>query len=224
MPSPHFTPALFRFLEDLKRHNHRAWFQANRERYEEQVRQPFLRFIADLAPLLHKTSPYYEADPRPAGGSMFRIHRDTRFSKDKSPYKTHVAAHFQHRASRDDVQVPGFYLRLAPDRSMGAAGLWRPEPEVLKKVRDAIVKQPRRWRQVKTRGLVIEGQTLKRPPKGYDPDHPLVEDLKRKDFVTAAAFTRAEVCSPGFLKRYAEACRRMAPLVAFLTRGLGLPW
>ena len=224
MPSPHFTPALFRFLEDLKRHNHRAWFQANRERYEEQVRQPFLRFIADLAPLLHKTSRYYEADPRPAGGSMFRIHRDTRFAKDKTPYKTHVAAHFRHRASRDGVQVPGFYLRLGPDRSMAAAGLWRPEPEALKKVRDAIVKQPRGWRLLEARGLVVEGQALKRPPKGYDPEHPLVEDLKRKDFVTAVSFTPAEVCSPGFLRRYAKACRDMAPLVAFLTRGLGLPW
>src|SRR6185503_15346549 len=181
MPATHFTPALFRFLADLKRHNDRAWFQSNRERYESAVRLPLLRFIADLAPLLRKTSRQFEADPTPVGGSMFRIHRDTRFSKDKSPYKTHAAAHFRHRASRDDVHTPGFYLHLEPGRSFAAAGLWRPEAASLKKVRDAIVRQPGKWRQARA-GLALEGETLKRPPRGYDAEHPHLEDLKRKDF------------------------------------------
>ena len=224
MPSPHFTPGLFRFLSDLRRHNDRTWFQANRERYEAEVRLPLLRFIGDFAGPLRKNSRSFEADARPVGGSMFRIYRDTRFSKDKTPYKTHAAAHFRHRASRDDVHAPGFYLHLEPGRNFAAAGLWRPEADALKRVRNAIVGQPRRWRAVTKGGLKVEGESLKRPPRGYEPEHVFIEDLKRKDFVASVRFPDADVTSPSFLKKYAEPCRTMSPLVAFLTRTLELPF
>src|SRR5262245_26395925 len=101
---------------------------------------------------------------------MFRIYRDTRFSKDKIPYKTHAAAHFRHRAAREDVHAPGFYLHLEPGRSFAAAGLWHPEADALKRVRDVIVGQPRRWREA-TKRVKVEGAALKRPPRGYDPEH-----------------------------------------------------
>jgi len=99
--SPWFTPALFSFLEELRLHNDRDWFERNRERYLRDVRDPMLRFVAGAAPVLKGIAPRLVADPRPVGGSLFRIHRDTRFSKDKTPYKTNVAASFRHEAGRD---------------------------------------------------------------------------------------------------------------------------
>src|SRR4030095_12093923 len=106
---PYFTPAIFKFLTDLKKHNDRDWFKANKPRYEECLLQPALSFISDFGPHLHKVSKHFVADPRPVGGSLFRIYRDTRFAKDKSPYKTHVGIHFRHEAGRD-VRGPVFYL------------------------------------------------------------------------------------------------------------------
>jgi uncharacterized protein (TIGR02453 family) len=217
----HFQPALFRFLRELKKHNERDWFMANKARYEADVRDPMLAFIRDLAPRLAKVSPHFVVDPRPVGGSMFRIHRDVRFSADKSPYKTHVAAHFQHARSRG--AAPGFYLSLALDESYGGAGLWRPEPDALAHVRKAMVAAPGEWKRA-TKGLELGGEVLKRPPKGFDPEHPLVEDLKRKDFVTGTAFSESQVCGADFLDRFVAACRAHGPLVRFLARALDLPF
>src|SRR5215468_10360212 len=92
----YFGPGLFRFLRDLKTHNERSWFEANKRRYKAEVQAPFLRLIADLAPALKAIGGGFIADPSPNGGSMMRIYRDIRFSKDKSPYKTSVGAHFWH--------------------------------------------------------------------------------------------------------------------------------
>ena len=113
MPSEqtYFNRAFFRFLEDLKKNNQREWFQANKQRYEDEVRHPAQQFISDFGPQLHKISRHFLADPRASGGSMFRIYRDTRFAKDKSPYKTHVGIQFRHKQGKD-VHAPGFYLHL----------------------------------------------------------------------------------------------------------------
>jgi uncharacterized protein (TIGR02453 family) len=109
----HFRPELFAFLKELRDNNDRAWFLAHKARYESVVRDPFLHFIADVEPLLRAISRHIVADPRPTGGSLFRVYRDVRFSRDKSPYKTHVAAHFPHGARGKDVHTPGFYLWFA---------------------------------------------------------------------------------------------------------------
>jgi uncharacterized protein (TIGR02453 family) len=212
-----------RFLADLKRNNRRDWFMANRERYESVLREPFLRFISDFGPQLSRVSRSYVADPRPSGGSLFRIYRDTRFSKDKSPYKTHAAAHFRHRRAGQDVHTPGFYLHLEPGKSFAAAGLWRPDGPSVKKLRDAIVERHAEWRKVR-KSLTIEGESLVRPPKGYDSNHPFVEDLKRKDFVTSVRFSDRQVTSPRFLSDFTAACKKMSPLVKFTTEALGLSW
>lgn len=217
-------PGLFRFLRDLKANNRREWFLENKDRYEVEVRRPMLRFISDLAPRLARISRQFVADPRPVGGSLFRIHRDTRFSKDKTPYKTSVAAHFHHRASGKDVHAPGFYLHIEPGRCLAGAGIWQPEAEALKRIRDAIVARPAEWRAAAPRSGPLEGHSLKRPPGGYDPQHPLIEDVKRKDFITTISLTEAQVCSPRFLADYVRACEAMSPLVRFLTRALGLVW
>jgi uncharacterized protein (DUF2461 family) len=252
-----FGPDLFAFLRDLAAHNDRTWFQDHKARYDASARRPLLAFIAAFAPRLAKISPHLVADPRPVGGSMFRIHRDTRFSKDKRPYKTHVAAQFRHRGPADplaavleddpdlpfgpadakaaavpaagNVHGPGFYLHLEPGEVFMGAGMWRPDGPVLKAVRDRIAARPDDWRRVRRatlgrRGLYLDGDALKRPPRGYDPEHPCIEDLKRKDFIVVADLSEEAALAPDFLDTFTACCKAAAPLMRFLTEAAGLPW
>lgn len=126
----YFSPELFKFLRELKRHNNREWFQANKWRYEQFERDPFLRFIEAFRPRLSAISPNFIADAKPSGGSLLRIYRDMRFSKGQSPYQTMAAARFPHRAWKE-VHAPGLYLHLEPQRSFLGAGLWHPDPDTL---------------------------------------------------------------------------------------------
>jgi uncharacterized protein (TIGR02453 family) len=222
-PTTYFTPELFTFLRALKRHNNRNWFLRNKSRFESVVRDPFLRFIGDFGPHLARISPRFVADPRPTGGSLFRIYRDVRFSADKSPYKTHVAAHFFHRASKATGHAPGFYLHLEPGTCFVGAGLWHPDTAMLVRIRDAIVADAAAWRRAR-RGLKLEGGMLNRPPRGYDPDHPFIDDLRRKDFIAGGSFTDARVCGPRFMRDFVGECRRISPLVEFLTKAVGQKW
>jgi uncharacterized protein (TIGR02453 family) len=225
---PHFTPALFGFLRDLERNNDRDWFAANKARYVAEVRDPMLDFIAGFAPHLKLISTRYVADPRANGGSLFRIHRDIRFAKDKRPYKTNAGAHFRHEAARD-AHAPGFYLHLEPGGVFAASGVWHPDGPALAKIRDAIAGDAGAWRRV-TSGKALgargelAGESLKRPPRGYDTDHPLIDDLKRKDFFALARYSEEESCAPGFMDEFAQTCRTFSPLTRFLTRALDLPW
>src|SRR5262245_24871002 len=134
-----FDPDLFEFLSDLREHNDREWFAANKARYEAHVLEPALAFIEDFAFRLPEISSQFRADPRKSGGSLFRIQRDTRFSKDKSPYKTNVGMHFRH-ASAKDAYAPGFYLHLAPGEVVAGGGIWRPDTQTANKIREAIVR------------------------------------------------------------------------------------
>ena len=224
----HFTPALFEFLAELGLNNDREWFKSNKSRYHADVRDPLLQFVDDFGERLEQISPKYVADPRPVGGSMFRIHRDVRFSRDKSPYKTNAGAHFRHSVGRE-VHGPGYYLHLEPGNVFVGAGIWHPDTETLTKVRDAIVANPGRWQRIIGDDdfgaqYHLEGESLKRAPKGYDQDHPLIEDLKRKDFVAATTFTEDEACAPDFIDVFDDACRRVGPFTEFLTTAVGLPW
>jgi uncharacterized protein (TIGR02453 family) len=223
VPNPYVTPRTFAFLKDLAAHNDRGWFEANKARYLEEVRDPLLRLVADFAPKLAKISKNMLADPRPVGGSLFRIYRDTRFAKDKSPYKTHAGLSFRHVDGKD-VHGPVFYLHLEPGTVFAAAGMWHPEAESLARVRDAIVARPERWARVTRAVPLDEGYPLKRPPRGYDADHALIEDLKRRSFTSSATFTQTQACAPDFLARFAETCRKKAPLTEFLAGAVGLPW
>lgn len=217
---PFFRPELFDFLSQLKRHNNRDWFAKNKQRYEEDVRDPALTFIASFGLHLRKLCPHFVADPRPSRGSLFRIYRDTRFSADKTPFKTHVGIHFSH-ASGKDAHAPVFYLHLEPENCFAAAGVWHPDNAALTKIRMAIVAEPERWAKVR-RKLELEGDSLKKPPRGFDPSHRFIEDIKRKDFVASVGLTGARVCGPKFLWDFSAACRTMLPLVEFTTRALGL--
>ncbi|MGC1449317.1 MAG: TIGR02453 family protein [Candidatus Sulfotelmatobacter sp.] len=216
----YFTPDLFRFLARLKRNNNRDWFLAHKEEYETCVRQPVLRFITAFAVPLYEISPHLVADPRPSRGSMFRIYRDTRFSNDKRPYKTHVAMRFSHRGK--DVHSPGFYFHLEPGGCFAASGLWHPEPQTLLNVRNAIVSRPVEWRRLNKLLNWDDAGKLRRPPRGFPADHEFVEDLKLRDIGTAVAFTEKQVCGPKFMSIFAAACREMSPVAAFLSSAVGL--
>ncbi|HEY3351932.1 MAG TPA: DUF2461 domain-containing protein [Polyangia bacterium] len=226
MAGTYFTPETFRFLRELRENNRRDWFEQHRDRYEDAARQPMLRFLTDLGPRLRRVAPEFQVDPRPVGGSMMRIHRDVRFAKDKSPYKTALAAHFGHEAGADEA-CPAFYLHVAPDDCAAGAGVWRPAPPALKQIRDAIVARPDEWRRA-TRdrqfgsACGLMGEKLARPPKGYDADHPLIEDLKRKDFALCVEISEQQVCAPAFLDDYVAACRALAPFARFLSGAVGL--
>lgn len=220
----HFGKGLFEFLSEIKANNNREWFNANKARYIAEVEEPMLQFIADFGERMKKVSRHFIADPRRVGGSMFRIYRDTRFSRDKSPFKASAGAQFPHQARSKDRSVPGFYLHLEPGHCIGGGGLYHPDPASLKQIRDRIAAKPNEWEAVLRKKLPIEGETLKRPPAGYDPGGRFVEDFKRKDFYTVTNFSERDVCSAGFLDSYIDASARSAPLLGFLTKALGLPW
>ena len=224
----HFTPELFQFLRQLKRNNDRDWFAKNKQRYLEDVQEPVLQFVSDVGVGLRKISPNLVADPRPSGGSMFRIYRDTRFSKDKSPYKTAVGIRFPHRSSRD-VHAPGLYLHLEPGEVFIGAGIWHPDTKTTTKIREAIVERPAAWKKaVRTApfngAFELSGDSLTRPPRGFDTDHPLVDDLKRKDFIGIRVLDENTATSERFLHSFVAMCRDGVPLVRFLCDALGLPF
>jgi uncharacterized protein (TIGR02453 family) len=227
-PATRFTPELFGFLRELAANNRREWFKANKARYESVVLEPALDFVEEFRPLLHEISPHFLADARPVGGSLFRIYRDVRFSKDKTPYKTHVGIYFRH-ADGDDGAAPGFYLHLEPRNVFAGVGLWHPAKDSLERIRRTLVDRPKRWRAVTgdrrfAARFDLTGDSLKRPPRGYPPDHPLVEDLKRKDFTAFTKLTQRDASAADFPRRFQEVCADGAPLVEFCCEATGLPY
>lgn len=225
MTATYFTKDFFEFLKELEKNNNRGWFAKNKGRYEEVVQDPSLRFIKDAGPRLTAISPYLVADPKPFGGSMMRIYRDVRFSRDKSPYRTTVGIRFPHRDARGIAHhLPGLFLHLGTVESAVHSGVWEPDPPTLKRIRDRIVREPDAWKLVVRGKIRIEGESLKRPPPGYPPDHPFIKDLVRKDFFASVRFRDAQVMSPDFLDAFLEAGKVMDPLNAFVAMAIGLPW
>lgn len=226
MAITYFTAATFKFLRDLKANNNRIWFNENKPRYEEVLRQPFLQLIADLQAPLAKISPHFVADPRGQGGSLFRIHRDTRFANDKTPYKTWSGARLFHERARQ-VDAPSFYLHIQQDDCFVGGGKWHPEPESVKRIREFIVNNPAAWKKA-TRSksfaahFTLGGDTLIRPPRGYDADHELIDDIKRKDFVAAERFADSIATSTELKPLLVDRFKRIAPLVDYLCASLDL--
>jgi uncharacterized protein (TIGR02453 family) len=211
------SPALFTFLKSLARNNDREWFEANKQRYIDDVRDPLCAFVEAVGPKLRAIHPDVIADPRPNGGSLFRIYRDTRFSKDKTPYKTSAALRFQ--CGPKKLPSPGFYLGLEPGSVMVAAGIWHPPTDVLKLLRDAIDHDAGGWKKARKIGL-DDVPMYKRPPRGFDADHPFIEDLKRKSFTTRTSFSEKQACAKDFPARFAKTCRTYKPFVDFLSSSL----
>ena len=220
-----FDDDLLEYLADLADNNERAWFQDHKKRYEQSLKDPALRFIADAAKPLAAVSPHMTAIPKAQGGSLFRIYRDTRFSKDKTPYKTHLGIQFKHARGKD-VHAPGYYLHIEPGESFFGAGTWHPDSDVVKAMRAKIDAQPDDWRATKkalaAAGLTLGGDSLKRIPRGYDKDHPLAEDLKRKDYIVSTKIDEETVLSDRLMDRFIELCEGAAPLMRFLCDATGV--
>lgn len=218
-----FTTGTFEFLDQLAANNNKAWFEQNKARYDALVREPALDFIEAIAPLLEKFAPQFNAIPRKVGGSLMRVYRDTRFSADKTPFKTNIGMHFRHALGKD-VHAPGFYVHIATDECFLGAGCWRPEPEVLAKIRNAIAQQPDKWfaarDSLSAAGWQPWGECLSRPPRGYAADHPAIEDLKRKHFLGLAMLTGAEVMDQDFAALAAGRLAGAADFMAYLCRAL----
>ncbi len=220
-----FDKAFFDFFVALKANNDRDWFNAHKARYHEDVVVPMSAFIEAMAPRLAKISRHFHADPRPHGGSMFRIYRDVRFSKDKRPYKEHAAAHFRHHQARD-AHAPGFYVHLAPDEVVIAGGIWKPPKDPLLAIRTRIAEHPGMWtRVINDKALVktfggVSGEALQRAPRPFDPQHRHIDDIKRKTFFVVKPCTSAQAKRGDFLTKVAEGFADAAPLMRFLCRAV----
>lgn len=222
--TPYFTRETFAFLEELADNNERAWFGANKGRYEDHVKVPALRFIQDFAPHLARISAHFTAGPR----SLFRIHRDVRFSRDKSPYKTHLGIQFRHDAGRN-VHAPGYYFHVEPGEVFVALGLWHPDGPATRKIREAMVEDPAGWKRASrgkafTRSFSLEGDRLKRAPRGFDPEHELAEDLRWKDFIGTHPLTRSAVMSTDLPRALARVLASGSPFMKFLCKAVEVPF
>lgn len=223
-----FKSEFFDFFGELMANNNREWFNENKDRYIKFVKDPMLVLIQLMGPQLHEISENFVADPRPNGGSMFRIYRDVRFSKNKDPYKTHAAVQFRHVQGKD-VHCPGFYMHAGLESIVLGCGIWRPDKDVLANIRRTMDKNPKAWKdassnekQLSTFELV--GDVLKRPPKGWDKDHPMIEDLKRKDFILSKTLERDVFLSADLPQIMAESYAAGAPLMRFLCKASGVDY
>lgn len=226
MNARYFTGEVFTFLKQLSRNNRRDWFQSHQARYERAVREPALRLVADLAEPLRELSPHMVAFPSKSGGSLYRIQRDGRYASGKPPYKTWLGIRLYHERRREQP-APLFYLHIQPDHCFVAGGLWRPEPPSLKRVREFILDNPDAWRRAAHHPALLRdfepgGERLTRPPRGFPADHPLVEDLKRKDFLALHHFDPRQALEPGFDRFVMTRVRQLAPLVDYLCAALEL--
>jgi len=233
-----FKQSFFTFFKEIEQNNNRDWFLAHKERYEQEVVAPVLDFIEAMAEPLEEISPYFLAVPKKHGGSMFRIYRDQRFGRNqKTPYKTNAAIQFRHMNGRD-AHAPGFYVHLEPGNIRYGGGIWMPGAPELKKIRLAIARDREHWVRVKTdrqlcemfgevrgeRSTQLHGDRLKRPPRGFDPEHPHIEDLKLKSFFVMRKAAASKAARGAFLEEVVEGFAAASPLMQFLCEALGAPY
>lgn len=219
-----FGKPFFSFFEELAHNNEKPWFEANRARYEDDVKATLRDFVVAIAPALEDISPNFTADPKK---SVFRIHRDVRFSKDKSPYKTNAGLHFRHARGKD-AHVPGFYLHLEPSGVFYGGGVWKPDSAALGAIRDAIATKTNAWEKAKADpklkaafGQLREGDPLVRPPRGYDPEHPAIEDLKKRSFFLMKEVKASKAGNAAFVDEVATTFAAAKPVLKFITQALG---
>lgn len=219
----------FKFFTELKANNNREWFNDNKARFRASVQEPLAAFVEAMAPRLKKVSKHIVADPRLNGGSVFRIYKDVRFSKDKSPYKVHGGVQFRHALGKD-AHAPGYYVHLAPDEVFYGGGVWAPPPPNLLKIREAIRDGGAKWNKAITGAAFakrfggVAGDGLMRPPRGFDADDPHIDDIKRKSFFAMAASKPAAAKKPGFVDDVAAAFADARPLMKFLCDAVDAPF
>ncbi len=233
LPFRGLRPAALTFLRALRKNNRRDWFETNRATYERELKDPLKAMVEELDVRFATLAPEFVGDPRT---SLFRIHRDIRFSKDKSPYKSHAAFWIFHRAPGRGVGQTvdggaGFYFHVEPGASLVAGGLWMPPRPKLQRVRDAIADDPDGWEALvlakpflrRFGGLTEDdpGVLLKRLPRGYAPGHPAERWLRFNSFTVSRALSDTKVLSPKVVDIAMRDFAAMVPFVRWLNRAMG---
>jgi uncharacterized protein (TIGR02453 family) len=226
-----FAPGALKFLRGLARHNDREWFEDHRAVYEAEVRGPLRALVEEMDVRLARLAPELVGDPR---RSIFRIHRDVRFSKDKSPYKTNAACQFYHhdagRGAGQDAQGAGagLYFQLADGECFVAGGIWMPARPALEKIRDAIAAEPEALDEIVRAagfrgrfGSLSEEAMLTRLPRGYAEGHPAERWLRYKSFTASRMLTERDVTSPRLAATIERNFAALVPLVRWLNEAIG---
>jgi len=226
MPKQYFSSETFDFLSALSANNNRDWFNENKQRYEDAVRTPALNFITDIANELPIISEHFLAVPKKMGGSLMRVYRDTRFGNDKRPYKTNIGIHFRHEVGKN-AHAPGFYLHIEPGDCFIGAGIWRPDSASLYKIREAIIEKDAVWTKISRdkaflKKYKLSGESLRTAPRGFSRDHPMIEDLRRKDFIARAQISEKDILSKQLLGKVSDYYLQAGSYMAFLCKALGL--
>lgn len=211
-------PSTLKFLKDLKRNNNKPWFEKNRKQYDE-AREDFINMVGMVIRGIGNFDPAIAA--LEAKNCIFRINRDVRFSKNKDPYKNNMAAYFNKDGKKG--LGAGYYMHIEPGKSFVAGGIWMPEPPVLAGIRQEIdynfddwkkIVEGKSFRKAFSKGL--EGESLTRPPKGYDDQNPAIEYIKRKSFIVTQAIPDTNVQGKGLVKEICKSFEAMKPLVDFI--------
>lgn len=217
-----FPKEMMTFFRSLKRNNRREWFQPRKHVFEQHVKEPMMELVTALNGEFAKFAPEYVTDPKKA---IFRIYRDTRFSADKTPYKTHIAASFARRGG-ERLAAGGFYFSVSHDQVEVAGGIYHPAPDTMLVVRTHIAEHHQQLRRLladrKVRRLLgeLQGDELARAPKGFDPGHPAIGLIKMKDWILDTTLDPALGTTPRLYREIADRFRVMAPLIEFLNRPL----
>jgi len=223
-----FDKSLLTYLKQLTRNNNREWFQKNKSRYEEKLLEPCLEFIRAFEPRLKKLSSYFVANDSRDGGSLMRIYRDTRFAKDKTPYKINVGIQFRHEMGKD-VHAPGYYVHIAPSECFLGVGMWSPPTDALGTIRKSIVDDPAKWQRTRDNKhfrdqFELMDDSLKSAPRGFDKNHPLINDLKLKSFCGMQHISAADFTSKSFIDDVAISFKASRPFMGFLCDSLKIPF
>ncbi len=222
-----FPKEFFSFYRKLGKNNNRDWFNENKQSYLDYVVAPSLEFIEAMQPKLRKVSPCFMAIAKRSRGSLMRIYRDTRFSKNKQPYKTNLGIQFRHEMGKD-VHAPGFYFHYSAKETFLGAGVWCPASGPLNQIRAGIDDDAAKWKRVSrskkfTSRYELAGDSLKRPPRGYTKDHKLIDDLKRKDHIAITSMSPQDLATADIVELTTERIRVAMPYVRFLCDALRLP-
>jgi len=215
---PGFAPDAIAFLRDLKNNNDRDWFTPRKHVYEEKLRLPMIELVRAIHGEMLRFAPRYVGEPAKC---VFRIYRDTRFAKDKTPYKTHVAASFK-RCGLEKSHAAGYYFSISPEEIEIAGGLWAPEPDNLLLVRETIARDPKAFRRTfasaSHRKLLgdLQGESVTRAPKGFDPAHPAIDLLRRKQYCFFVMLDPALATTPRLFGEIVKRFEAMTPFIEFL--------
>lgn len=220
-----FPQEMATFFRGLKRNNRREWFQPRKDAFELHVKGPMTALVEALNSEFAKFAPHYATDPKKA---IFRIYRDTRFSPDKTPYKTHIAASFGWRGG-EHMAVSGYYFSVSSDQIEVAGGIYHPAADTTLRVRTYIAEHFEEFRRIlagkalRRQMGALQGGELSRAPKGFQPGHPAIDLIKKKDWILDTKLDASLATTPRLQSEIADRFRVMTPLIEFLNRPLLVP-